>query len=249
MARWFHFEGAEICGNSLSTALTPDEWELIDNQTGRRLKPNTYWYFQFFVDMAGATTFCQIADDAGWCLPAKPYPQVPDLPERGQRLRARCRWLFLVFHLAWLRLPGWVLRGDRGCIVPENGDFASINWDVFYSALPIDPFQAAVEAIDILTADTAPAVNRGGAAQPGEPGAHKTIWLTVSDAAKAAGCLAAYISRAVDAGALKSNGEKRKKRRIDGASLALWQLQRAKSEDAGESAEAVERKMKRAQGQ
>jgi hypothetical protein len=129
-ARWFHFEGAEKSGNCLSTALAPTEWEIIDNQPSPVLKPYTYWYFQFFADMVGAERFCQIADDAGWCLPTKPYPHVPDLPEKGS-LRARGRWLFLVFHLAWLRLPGWVLRGDRGCIVPDNGNFACIDRDVF----------------------------------------------------------------------------------------------------------------------
>jgi hypothetical protein len=164
-ARWFHFEGAQKSGNSLSTALTPTEWETIDNQPVPVLKPYSYWYFQFFADMAGAKTFYQMADDAGWCLPTKPYPQVPDLPEKGGLLRERGRWLFLVFHLAWLRLPGWVLRGDRGCIWPQHG---KIDRDVFYSALPLNPFQASVEAIDILSSTpTAPVPLNGD--PTGEP--------------------------------------------------------------------------------
>jgi hypothetical protein len=47
---------------------------------------------------------------------------------------------------------------------------------------------------------------------------------------------------------LKSNGKKRKKRRIDPADLAFWQLKRAQRGEAAESDEAVERKVRRAQG-
>jgi hypothetical protein len=72
-------------------------------------------------------------------------------------------------------------------------------------------------------------------------------WRTVSDAARASGCTNAQISGAVRDGQLKSNGQKRRKRRIDAADLVCWQLRRSKREGAVESDATVEAKLKRAQ--
>jgi hypothetical protein len=72
-----------------------------------------------------------------------------------------------------------------------------------------------------------------------------TVWLTVSKAARVAGCNPGEISRAVTSGKLKSNGESGRLRRIDAADLSLWQLRRAEREEPTESDEAVERKLKR----
>lgn len=71
-------------------------------------------------------------------------------------------------------------------------------------------------------------------------------WITVTEAANASGCYRWEITRAVDSGSLKSNGEKRRKRRIDAADLTLWQLRMAANGNTSESPEAVERKLKRA---
>jgi hypothetical protein len=78
--------------------------------------------------------------------------------------------------------------------------------------------------------------------------ASREKWITATEAAKASGCYRWEITRAVNSGSLKSNGEKGRKRRIDAADLTLWQLRRAASENASESPEAVERKLKRARG-
>ena len=72
--------------------------------------------------------------------------------------------------------------------------------------------------------------------------------LTVSQAANVSGCNPGVISRAVDDGSLKSNGEKGRKRRIDSADLTRWQLSRAHGKETVESNEAIERKLKRARG-
>jgi hypothetical protein len=74
-------------------------------------------------------------------------------------------------------------------------------------------------------------------------------WLTVREAARASGCNPGQVTRAVNKGQLKSNGEGGRKRRIDAADLALWQLRRADRGDAVESDAAVEEKLKRARGQ
>ena len=72
-------------------------------------------------------------------------------------------------------------------------------------------------------------------------------WLTVSDAATVAGCNRGVISRAADAGNLKSNGKKNHDRRIDAADLSRWILQQSQKPEQGESDEGVEAKMKKAQ--
>src|SRR5262249_49749799 len=71
-------------------------------------------------------------------------------------------------------------------------------------------------------------------------------WVRVTDAAEAAGCDRGIITRAVDAGALKSNGKSRGDRRIDAADLTRWMLARAEKPARQESAEAVLAKMERA---
>jgi hypothetical protein len=74
-------------------------------------------------------------------------------------------------------------------------------------------------------------------------------WLTVKQAATISACDPGVISRAVDAGQLKSNGKKRKERRIDAADLSRWQLKRAERDSAVESEASIERKLQRARGE
>jgi hypothetical protein len=70
-------------------------------------------------------------------------------------------------------------------------------------------------------------------------------WLRVQDAAKAAGVTESMISRAVTSGELKGNGEERKKRRVCAIDLVRWQKERADKPEPVESAESVQRKLKR----
>jgi hypothetical protein len=70
-------------------------------------------------------------------------------------------------------------------------------------------------------------------------------WLTVTDAAKAAGCNRGEISRAADKGELTSNGKNGRERRIDAVSLAQWQLKRANRPEPVESDESVRKKLER----
>jgi excisionase family DNA binding protein len=72
-------------------------------------------------------------------------------------------------------------------------------------------------------------------------------WLTVDEAACVSGIHKGTISRLANKGDLKSNGEKRLKRRIDSADLNRYQLERVKKAGPSESDEAVERKLKKAQ--
>jgi hypothetical protein len=67
-------------------------------------------------------------------------------------------------------------------------------------------------------------------------------WLTVRDAAViAGGCNSGTITRAVDAGQLKGNGEAGRKRRIDAIDLTRWIKQRAGKPEPSESDAQVEK--------
>jgi hypothetical protein len=70
-------------------------------------------------------------------------------------------------------------------------------------------------------------------------------WLSVTEAASASGCHRGDITRAVDKGELGSNGKRKRERRIDAASLALWQLKRANRPEPVESDGAVKKKLER----
>jgi hypothetical protein len=67
-------------------------------------------------------------------------------------------------------------------------------------------------------------------------------WLTLAEAERISGINRGVISRAVDAGALASNGQKgRGKRKIDAAAFTRWQLQRAQRPERTESSAHVQR--------
>jgi hypothetical protein len=67
-------------------------------------------------------------------------------------------------------------------------------------------------------------------------------WITLAEAERISGINRGVISRAVDAGALASNGQKgRGKRKIDAAAFTLWQLQRAQRPERTESTAHVQR--------
>jgi hypothetical protein len=76
-------------------------------------------------------------------------------------------------------------------------------------------------------------------------GAEYDCGYTVNDAARISGCNSGTISRAVEAGNLKSNGKRGRDRRIDGADLSRWQRDRAKKTKPAESNAAVERLVKK----
>ena len=74
------------------------------------------------------------------------------------------------------------------------------------------------------------------------PEGHARKWITLADAARISGINRGVISRAVDAGALASNGQKgRGKRKIDAAAFAGWQMQRAQKSERTESMAQVKR--------
>lgn len=69
----------------------------------------------------------------------------------------------------------------------------------------------------------------------------------VSEAARIAGCNPGVISKAVDNGKLKGNGETGRARRIDASDLARWQLERSQETETSESEDAVKRKLEKAE--
>lgn len=73
-------------------------------------------------------------------------------------------------------------------------------------------------------------------------------WRTVSEAATVAGCNTGVITRAVDSGELKSNEKSGRERRVCAVDLTRWILARAPRSDKKESDAAVERQMKKAEG-
>jgi hypothetical protein len=119
----------------------------------RVLKPARYWHIQYCGDEEGSRLFTALAEQAGECLPPQAHPAFCRLPKgfRDGGATGAKRWLFLVFHLAWsgtdsTPLRAWRRRGGRRRT--EADDDAR----PFWSALPTDPFQASVAAIDILLA-------------------------------------------------------------------------------------------------
>jgi hypothetical protein len=81
----------------------------------------------------------------------------------------------------------------------------------------------------------------------GDPeSSQETRWLKVAEAASIAGTHRGVISKAVDDGRLKSNGKRRRARRIDALDLAHWMLKRSRRPEPGESDEEVERKIRQA---
>jgi excisionase family DNA binding protein len=86
-----------------------------------------------------------------------------------------------------------------------------------------------------------------GAPPPAKGEQKDDNWLTVSQAAKLSGIDKGTISRLVDRGDVKSNGETGRKRRIDSADFSRYLLQRSESPERAESDEAVERKLRKAQ--
>ncbi len=69
-------------------------------------------------------------------------------------------------------------------------------------------------------------------------------WLRVSDAAAISGINAGVISKAIDQGNLIGNGEKGRKRRVDGVDFNRWQLDRARRPEVRESDAAVQKRLR-----
>jgi hypothetical protein len=80
---------------------------------------------------------------------------------------------------------------------------------------------------------------------PKGTGAEPDRWLSVSDAARVAACNKGIITRAVDDGALRSNGEAGALRRIDAVDLTRWILDRVTKPEPRESDAAVEQLVKK----
>lgn len=88
----------------------------------------------------------------------------------------------------------------------------------------------------------------GGVESNGESGQTETgddrehsRWLTVSDAARVADANTGILTRAVDAGEIRSNGKRGRQRRIDAVDLSRWVLARTNKPEPEESDEQVER--------
>jgi hypothetical protein len=85
----------------------------------------------------------------------------------------------------------------------------------------------------------------GGPPPLGETLAESTNWLTLADAERISLINRGVISRAVDAGELKSNGLSGKgQRKVDPADFIRWLLERAKKTEQTESTAQVERKVR-----
>jgi hypothetical protein len=75
-------------------------------------------------------------------------------------------------------------------------------------------------------------------------------WLSLAQAEQLSGINRGTISRAIDAGEIKSNGETGKgKRKIDSADFNRWHLERANRLEQTESEEQVEKLLKNAEGE
>jgi hypothetical protein len=79
-----------------------------------------------------------------------------------------------------------------------------------------------------------------------EPSQADEAWLTVTHAAKVAFASRGTISRAVNAGALRSNGKKGRERRVDSADLTRWILKRSNRTEPVETNQRVESLMRKA---
>jgi excisionase family DNA binding protein len=87
----------------------------------------------------------------------------------------------------------------------------------------------------------------GTAPAPAVGGSKAEGWLTVSEAAALSGINKGTISRLVNRGDVKSNGKKRRNRRIDSADFNRYLLKRPENPESAESNEAVERRLRKAQ--
>jgi hypothetical protein len=143
---------------------------------------------------------------------------------------------------------------DRGCVEQLLADIIKHErWPAVRSEL----VKFSKRAYEEIAARTPPKRQEGEPAEETGAGSDSaeldaegdSEWLTVSDAAKASGCTCAQISGAVRDGQLKSNGMTGRKRRIDPADLAFWQLRRANRKEAVESNETVAKKLRRAQNE
>jgi hypothetical protein len=85
--------------------------------------------------------------------------------------------------------------------------------------------------------------SRSGPTDLGKPDVER--WLTVTKAATVANTTRGTISRAVDGGRLRSNGQNGRARRIDAVDLARWTLERANRPEP-ESEDQVKRQMRKA---
>jgi hypothetical protein len=120
--------------------------------------------------------------------------------------------------------------------------------DLLCVVLRIDQRSAYAMKLDAVAEFLAGRPNReeaGGADT--DPLVDKQVsrWLTVSEVGRITGCNTGVITRAVDRGELKSNGETGRDRRIDAIDLARWQLARADKPEPMESNEAVQRSVKK----
>jgi len=89
-------------------------------------------------------------------------------------------------------------------------------------------------------------VNQGRERERGHTGHTQKLWVTVTEAATVAGVDKGAISRAVEGGKLKGNGERGRLRRIDSVDLTRWILERSHRSEPAESDEYVKRRMKQA---
>jgi len=134
----------------------------------------------------------------------------------------------------------------------EISQVDAIKW--LYKQLGHVPHRAQAAIEKVRRAAMTPESSKGRSdptVSPGVQGSLKTteaspLWLKVSEAAKIANTSSGVISRAVDAGHLKSNGKRHRERRIDSADVSRWILERSICPEPVESDQKVERLARRA---
>jgi hypothetical protein len=158
------------------------------------------------------------------------------------------RWARILHWLAW---SGSVMPTTPLCCKtgPWESCAPSLDPTLLLSSIIDNLFLRSYLALDWIAIrwgllETHPKQDRraGTADAPSE----SDRWLTVTDAAIAAGTSKGVITKAVDAGKLRSNGAKRHARRIDAVDLARWTLKRSNRAEPSETSEQVERLARKA---
>jgi hypothetical protein len=129
-----------------------------------------------------------------------------------------------------------VIKGDK--LLNENGDMFIVpslsgvgRRFLFEHALKPNPTQAAASCAEQRLEPKAQSMSEDGATSP----ATRQPYISLAEAERISGINRGVISRAIDAGALESNGCKGRGRKVDAADFSLWQIRRAKGPERKES--------------
>ena len=162
------------------------------------------------------------------------------------------RWARILHWLAW---SGSVMASTPLCCVggPWKSCEPSLDPALLLSSIIDNLFLRSSLALDWIALQSGlvqPDPERGRGANAIDEALEPKRWLTVSEAAIAAGGVnKGVISNAANDGTLRSNGKKGNARRIDAVDLAQWSLKRANRSEPSESVDHVERLMREARRQ